>query len=191
VSYTVPSPEYIAQLKAASPSYMNPISCPHAVVYEGALTDKECDDILKNSLYLQPYEYHGCNAITREVSRPLADCYKPLLEIGEQANTEYWSFDITDTAAWIQTYIKGCDYLLHVDGEIGQQRKLTAVALISKEDSYAGGALELVVHPNVHEVPRTRGTVCVFPSWIYHRVTTVERGSRCSVNLGFWGPQFK
>lgn len=54
-------------------------------------------------------------------------------------------------------------------------RKISVITMISDRSEYTGGALEL---DGLGEIILERGDVIVFPSWIKHRVTPVEKGLR-------------
>lgn len=72
-------------------------------------------------------------------------------------------------------------------------RKLTAVLQLTDPDEYEGGALEMKL-PFTEEIvtiPKGRGNIVVFPSFLYHRVTPVTRGSRSTAVAWFVGPAFR
>jgi len=72
-------------------------------------------------------------------------------------------------------------------------RKLTAVLQLTDPDAYTGGELEMRMPftEQVVAVPKGRGTIVVFPSFLYHRVTPVTRGSRSTAVAWFVGPAFR
>ncbi len=190
--YTYPDNQLIEQTAANTPEYMHPNEQPWAVVYEGLLSDAECDEIVRTQMKIEPYEFEHCGAVTRECNRPLHESLHPIWSFIHQMNDIFWDFDVDPTGgAWLQTYEAGGDYQLHMDGSIGQTRKLTAVAMLSKPEDYKGGDLCLHVVPNREVIPNTRGTICVFPHWLIHDVTPVTWGLRQTINLGLWGPPFK
>lgn len=78
--------------------------------------------------------------------------------------------------------------------ENGKQRKLSLTVSLSDPEDYEGGDLEffLPTHPSYpknitcKEI-RPQGSIVVFPSFVWHRVTPVTRGVRYSLvawNLG-------
>jgi PKHD-type hydroxylase len=79
--------------------------------------------------------------------------------------------------------------------EHGKIRKLSAVISLSDDDEYEGGDFQFDFRnsdkgKNVKSVTefRKKGSVIVFPSFIYHRVTPVTKGTRYSLvtwNLGY------
>lgn len=74
-------------------------------------------------------------------------------------------------------------------------RKLSVTVQLSDPKDYAGGNLEMKnIKDQELRMPlgqfRKRGTVIVFPSMLYHRVSPVERGTRYSLVQWFNGPDF-
>jgi PKHD-type hydroxylase len=69
-----------------------------------------------------------------------------------------------------------------------QTRKLTCSIQLSDPRDYDGGELELFED---RKVSRIQGCGFVFPSFILHRVTPVERGTRCSLVAWTTGEPFK
>lgn len=187
---TIPSAQRLAEAQAATPDYMHPNTLPWAVSIEGLLTDEQCDAITDKYNPVQPYSFRGCNAITRQCERPLDDVLEPVIQSAKIINDLYWNYDLWDEpAAWMQTYTTGCSYALHADAQPGQMRKLTAVAMLSSH--YEGGGLWVRIEPKDHLISKIRGTVVVFPSWLPHFVDPVVQGKRQTINLGFWGPNFR
>lgn len=87
-------------------------------------------------------------------------------------------------------------YVEHMDTFLafpGAQRKLSVSVQLSDPNCYTGGDLELTKcgqHPNSVNI-RTQGTVIVFPSITYHRVTPVTQGRRYSLVAWYEGPQWR
>lgn len=190
-SYTIPRRRKIGETYLKVPQWMWPNPYPHAVVSEGYLNDSQCDAIIEEMDKLEPYEFHGCNAITRESPRPLPDYLNPILERTFMADFEYWNFVVVEAAAWYQTYRPGDSYQIHSDSMIGTTRKLTTIALLSDHSDYRGGELRVIPHPEYEVIPKTRGTLVTFPAWLLHEVLPVTWGTRKTLNLGMYGPPFK
>ena len=60
-------------------------------------------------------------------------------------------------------------------------------------DSFSGGELE-IYNPSTHKdltIEMDAGKVCIFPSWVMHRVKPVESGTRYSLVAWMNGQQFK
>ena len=187
-----PSFDLIKALAEKVPAYMSPSILPQAVICKEFLDPLVCQKIKEYFNTTDEYSFHGCDALTKEAFPPLGEAFKEILEITRRVNDLWWEFALyEETAAWFQTYFAGNKYQLHKDSSIGQNRKLTAVVLLSNPSEYEGGTLRLVPYPDAYEVPKEQGTVCIFPSWIHHEVLPITSGKRQTLNVGFWGPQFK
>jgi PKHD-type hydroxylase len=122
----------------------------------------------------------------------LSDDLGRISKIARLMNDQNFGYDLNDgITAWLQTYETGDAYALHRDGELGQSRKLTAVAMLSHPNEYLDGELLLYIHPYKFVVPKTQGTVVIFPPWVLHEVTPVTGGLRQTINMAFWGPTFR
>ncbi len=84
------------------------------------------------------------------------------------------------------------------NGMIGKVRKLSMTINLNKPGEYDGGNLKFDFGPHAggkrfHEVEeiRPQGSIIVFPSFIYHQVTPVTRGTRYSMVLWSVGQPFK
>ena len=81
---------------------------------------------------------------------------------------------------------------------IGKIRKLSMTINLSEPGSYEGGNLKFDYGPHAvgerysecTEI-RPRGSVIVFPSYLYHQITPVTRGTRYSLVLWSLGNPFK
>ena len=72
----------------------------------------------------------------------------------------------------------------------GKIRKLSCTLQLSHPDEYEGGDLEFETPKGIFKVDeiKPRGSICVFPSFVKHRVTPVTKGVRHSLvmwNLGY------
>lgn len=135
--------------------------------------------------------------------------YREIQPYIHQAN-EYagWNFewDWSEPCQFTE-YKKGQFYDWHCDSYIepynnpdnpntyGKQRKLSMTISLSHPEEYEGGDLEFDFRntdkgsqPKVCEEIREKGSIVVFPSFIWHRVTPVTKGTRHSLvcwNLGY------
>lgn len=189
--FTFPSEEQLHSIAAATPAYMHPNTIPAAVIFEGALTVEECQTIRDRGMTFPGYHHPGCNAFTRELG------HIPELEVAERIastmNDAYWHYDLDpEPYTWMQTYLIGGDYQKHLDIDHGRMRKLTAVVFLTDENEYEGGDLEIFYHPvQSVRIPRTQGTIVCFQPWLLHQVHPIRRGIRQSLNMSFWGPDFR
>ncbi|MFN7150409.1 MAG: 2OG-Fe(II) oxygenase [Microthrixaceae bacterium] len=130
--------------------------------------------------------------------------FRKLATIAQRANRRY-RFDLTGFEEDLQftTYERpGAFYTWHQDGLDGPvaHRKLSLVVQLSDPDDYDGAELELFqVHADYDDEDlatfrvqsAARGTVVVFPSLEYHRVTPLRRGTRHSLVSWVSGPPFR
>lgn len=88
-------------------------------------------------------------------------------------------------------------YAPHVDVVYGEHsasasRKLSLILQLTDPESYEGGDLLIYAGRKRPEpVPRKRGAVVVFPSFMLHEVTPVRRGRRNSLVTWAHGPLFR
>jgi len=121
--------------------------------------------------------------------------YDRICKLAAKANTSMFNFDITHMHDKIQftkydQNEQGC-YARHMDvhssGLCGC-RKLSISIQLSSEYTYEGG--ELVIR-GTQTVSQKRGTMVVFPSFLEHEVKPVTAGTRYSLVLWLYGPQFR
>jgi PKHD-type hydroxylase len=81
---------------------------------------------------------------------------------------------------------------------VGKVRKLSMTINLNKPGEYEGGNLKFDFGPHAqgrrfHECTeiRPQGSIIVFPSFVYHQVTPVTRGTRYSMVLWSLGQPFK
>lgn len=134
-----------------------------------------------------------------------------------QANKEAgWNYELSVAEAVQYTrYLDGGYYEWHIDGNQdghaarklvpsapnpiplnvtlnpqlqGTVRKLSATVNLSDSESYDGGELQIRCYDQLHifnEVPR--GSMIVFPSFLEHRVTSIQKGERHAAVIWYNG----
>ena len=170
--------------------------------FEKGFSEDECKMIIENfkTLTEQSSMFIGVN----ETYRSSNNCWIPynpttswiydrIIEFAAKANKRLYNFDVTSLRDMIQ-FTEYSDtnkgkYDEHVDIGKGpySQRKLSVSVQLSDPEDYDGG--QLIIREN--ECDRKRGTVCIFPSFLEHRVAEVTRGTRYSMVLWIYGPAFK
>ena len=112
------------------------------------------------------------------------------------ANNDYFHYKLDHFDAGIQAtkYEVGQHYGWHIDdGDDVKDRlprKLSMTLVVDSE--FEGGELE-IFHAPTHETLTfdiKPGNVCIFPSWVSHRVKPVTSGTRYSLVAWMNGPQF-
>lgn len=119
-----------------------------------------------------------------------------LAQYAIQANNEMWNFDLNGFGDNIQ-FTKyegevGGHYHWHSDvGESVSHRKLSMIIQLSDESEYEGGLVQFNVGHAILDLPKTKGSVFVFPSFLLHRVNPVVGGTRRSLVSWITGPNMR
>ena len=132
------------------------------------------------------------------------DLYKILSNKIVVANNTHFNFDIVLSKDDIQyteyDSITNGKYGWHQDGIFNNNstnlnRKLSLTIQLSDPNEYEGGDLEIYwPHPEKGEilkVPKEKGKIIIFPSYMWHRVTPVTKGIRKSLVWWVGGSQFR
>ncbi len=84
-------------------------------------------------------------------------------------------------------------YSKHLDmgNGAGGSRKLSFVLQLSDPNEYQGGELKLHCSNEPTILPKDKGKLLFFPSWVLHEVTPVTQGTRHSLVGWIAGPAFK
>jgi len=121
--------------------------------------------------------------------------YKRIGDLAAAVNRQAFGFDLSGFHETLQLarYGKGDFFDWHLDFGPGESsfRKLSVSVQLSDPDDYEGGDLEFMINQNVVSMPRTKGTIIIFPSFIMHRVTPITRGTRESLVAWIAGPPFR
>lgn len=115
--------------------------------------------------------------------------FKKLAQIVRGINPQTFTFNLNewfDEGFQFTQYPVGGYYDWHVDMGAGpsQTRKLSITVQLNEE--YEGGQLDFF--PARFEIPKRRGTVALFPSYMPHRVMPVTEGTRYSLVTWVHGP---
>jgi PKHD-type hydroxylase len=121
--------------------------------------------------------------------------YESLSSYINIANRELYNFDITSAIDDIQyTEYNGGEkghYGWHVDVLPNSKRKLSVVVQLSSPDEYEGGDLEVLTSIEPYKIPKKKGQVVVFPTFMLHRVTPITHGLRKSLVWWVGGSPFR
>ena len=111
--------------------------------------------------------------------------YSKIADYAKIANKEMWNFDIwgyQDGLQYTNYYGDGGHYDWHLDLGPGlSNRKLSVVLQLSDPNDYVGGELQMNVGGSILTVPKEKGLICFFPSFLLHRVTPLSSGTRKSL----------
>jgi len=121
--------------------------------------------------------------------------YDTLTYYTKYANDSNYSLDIVgskDAIQYTEYDSKTNDnYDWHLDIGKESTRKLSIIVQLSSPDEYEGGELQLKMGPEPTNIPKQKGFITVFPSFLLHRVTPVTKGLRKSLVWWVGGSQFK
>ena len=128
--------------------------------------------------------------------KKMNDMYKDIEKIMIATNGNHFGFNrmqITEMAQYTE-YPEGGFYDWHVDNDVNfthepPVRKISMTLLLSPENEFEGGDLELMKEEKVAKL--TQGKAIFFASFIRHRVTPVIKGNRKSLVMWFGGTPFK
>jgi len=122
--------------------------------------------------------------------------YEKLIKMCEEANNALWKFNlhgVIDSIQFTEYEENGGHYDWHID--IGpapiNHRKISMVVQLSEADSYEGGELVLWNGQTPVLAPKGIGNVMIFPSFLMHKVTPMEKGTRKSLVLWIGGGSYK
>jgi len=122
--------------------------------------------------------------------------YTQLANIIAELNRDWWNFDVTgfnfttDHPAIFQ-YKKTQKFDWHFDvTNIEPTRKLGFTLQLSDSNDYEGGQLEFFGY-DYDKATRKRGTLILFPTYTWHRVTPVTKGRRLAMVGWVHGPSFQ
>ena len=128
--------------------------------------------------------------------KEMPEMYHMIDRTMQQANGNHFGFDgmqITEYAQYTE-YPKGGFYDWHVDNDVNcahepPVRKISMTCLLSPENQFEGGDLELMAPGKYAQLKQ--GHAIVFASFLNHRIKKVTRGMRQSLVVWFGGKPFR
>lgn len=183
-------------------------------VFPGAVSVQKCNEIIRRGMQLIPQDAsigfdndrtdssYRVSTIRWFYYRDNKDISDLLLSYAQEANRESFGLDIFNNAYDMQfteyhATNKG-KYDWHHDvwwvNPRAHDRKLSIVIQLTDPQSYEGGCFEFNAPEisNNELIPfKQQGSVLVFPSFFYHRVTPVTAGTRYSLVSWIDGPKFR
>lgn len=190
---------------------------PYFVISEDFLPNHVCQDIIDVALQQKDLEATVQAGPTDGIRNSrvvwlkdtwIYDWISPAIR---QLNSQLeWNFNLTEPEEIQFTiYKKGQFYGWHQDTfdfnqnkTMHHQRKISAVIPLVDSNSYEGGDLQFYnssLNPNkkeenkieFEELSRKKGSMIVFPSYVYHQVTPVLSGERLSIVLWYQGAKWQ
>jgi len=177
----------------------------------GAFTAQECDWIISLSKYFQcrqPTVDKKPQLHRRQVTTWQIDYSQECKWLWERlsnnliyANNKWWNFDIYGILESLQLLCYDASngdgnnkdrYVKHIDyNQTTQNRKITFSVQLSNPQDYEGGDLKVYARKEAENLPNSRGTMIMFPSFMLHEVTPITRGKRWALVCWASGPQFR
>jgi len=196
-------------MSAFSPSSPRPQGGP-LIVWEDAFTSAEIGRILAQGDMLaqsraelvQAQDPLGKKRITDVAwlgrAPETAWLYGRLEEMVQRLNIQFYKYDLYPGIRERLQYTvyhgeAGGHYDWHVDhgAATPDARKLSISVQLSDAEAYQGCDLELSYGDGSVAVPRRKGTLVAFASYVLHRVTPITGGTRKSLVAWVSGPDFK
>ena len=200
----VPMPEHDSHPTSAPVAVGGPL-----IVWKGAFTPAEVDAIVALGDNLEPMRAEAIGRqedadhlrITRvawiERNAQTAWLYTRMEKIVLRLNTEFYKYDLYGLVEAFQYTVyegsEGGHYNWHVD--LGtpdtEPRKISLSLQLSDPATYEGCRLVLEAGNGPYLAEAARGTIIAFPSYVLHRVTPIESGTRKSLVIWVAGPEFR
>jgi len=171
---------------------------------ENFLSDKECKSLIELGLSKKIKKgstFNGQNDPVREsnISWIMGEdaewLYRKITDATLRVNKTQFHFDLTGLGEGLQftQYIApGGKYGAHTDsGPKTCIRKLSFVIQLSNPTDHEGGNLKLHFSDDPLVIPKRKGSICFFPSYVLHEVTKITKGQRFSIVGWITGPQFR
>jgi len=190
-------------------------------ILEEAVTNRFCDHVIEYGKYLKEqvattwgYNPNTLNDYDRqelEKTRKskitwMSDnwMYREIQPIIHQVNAQAgWNFQWSMTESFQFTKYEGNQkqhYDWHTDSgdadDNGLTRKISASLILANDDEYEGGDFQICIpNPNQNKIIniklKQKGTMIFFPSFVWHRVVPVTKGTRYSLVCWSKGNLFK
>lgn len=175
-------------------------------LWRGALSDKECDDIIEYALQYSESDatvFFSNDAVESDVRSSIirwlpkySEVEAMLTKYVRSANrafaveiSELFDIQFTEYRAEQKSHYDW-HHDINWDEEGPFDRKLSIVVQLSNPSDYKGGEFEFK-HVPPAEGFETRGSVLVFPSYHQHRVLPVTEGKRYSLVSWCEGPRWR
>ena len=178
--------------------------------FQKALTSEFCDKIIETgkSKIIEKAKILDETLKARDSSVAWMEeewLYKNIEPFIQEANRRAgWNFDwVGSEKCQFTIYKESQFYDWHQDSHNkmidGNIRKLSVTVALEDGDAYEGGNLEFDLRNREDsksvilsaEQAREKGSIIVFPSFVWHRVTPVTKGTRYSLVIWSVGPPFR
>jgi PKHD-type hydroxylase len=160
-----------------------PEECDKIIALAGLLPKQKATTVADSEEMVSDYRKSEISWIPQ--TNEYAWLYDKITELAKVANSSMWNYDIwgyDDDLQFTRYYDDGGHYDWHADLGPGiSNRKLSCVIQLSDPEDYEGGDLQLNPGGGVTTIPKKKGQVTFFSSFVLHRVTPVVSGTRMSL----------
>lgn len=167
-------------------------------------SDSECDELLDICKNNKSILLHDSPGPGKKVDTTVIEMEKfdnkldRLFRMVHDINKNFFGFDLFEARPLGMNYNSyGGDlneYPYHKDCNIpgsSCDSKLTVILNISKESFEGGDFVMFLGYDKIIPELNKRGSLFVFPSYTFHKVTPVTKGSRQTLSTWIQGPNFK
>lgn len=178
---------------------INPLTLP-------LLTSEECDDIVKKTTgwvegtvykfgqFLTNKQFRSVLISTKQLGEELEDkIFRTVFKVNSQSYRYHLEgFHEKDPPLVFKYSADREDhYVWHTDAINGESvRKLSFTIQLSDSNDYKGGDLEFMPAFSDSKI-RQKGNITIFPSYMTHKVTPIESGTRFVIVGWVYGPEFR
>jgi len=176
--------------------------------FENAFSETEIQELLKKIVLLPESiggigNNHELNISLRKSTvkwlphDTFDNLYRKIIHLIEEANKNLFHFDlksITEKIQYTEYHAPDGHYDFHQDIGVGNMslRKLSITIQLSNPSEYVGGEFQYYKGGKyLTTISKKKGSVCIFPSYMLHRVTPVTEGIRKSLVLWVGGSHFR
>tara|TARA_R110000851_G_scaffold110632_4_gene233524 strand:- start:26045 stop:26605 length:561 start_codon:yes stop_codon:yes gene_type:complete len=182
---------------------------PAWIMWEGALTDEQCDEIIESGLTLEPEKastFRSGKGEEDEVRKTQVRWMQPhafpevhdiIGSFAHEAN-KHFGLELTHLPYIQFTEYKdvghfyGDHHDVDWDRADGFHRKISITVQLSDPEDYEGGEFKFMTTESPDpEAVKSRGTVIAFISYYDHAVTPITSGDRTSLVGWYEGPRWK
>jgi PKHD-type hydroxylase len=167
------------------------------VCYEDLFSYEEAESIINHA---KTFEFNKAKIAKQDEDLQIRDneitflgphgiewAFQKLAKVSHEINQKLFKFDtfgFIEGLQFTQYTAPKEHYSSHTDKIFGAQvRKLSVVIQLTDENEYEGCDLELIFgeDKDTKKMPRKKGTLIMFPSYVLHRVTPITKGQRHSL----------
>jgi PKHD-type hydroxylase len=176
-----------------------------AVASEGIFNSEECNGIIALRDEMEPGQVTGggeaqshrkCMVSWIEPTTPGSGwVFEKASHLIAQVNDSLYQLDLFGFTERLQFTVYETGHFAHWHLDLGPDRysirKLAFTIQLSDPADYEGGEFEILTFHEPFTLPKTRGTMIVFPAYVLHRVKPITAGVRMSLIGWIGGPHYR